>query len=157
MQNRRNKLNNPKSFNSLWDYIKLFIRDNSIDTDSISQYCKIEATLFSQLLDNKIRVVDFGPKKIAQLVKYLNLKIEVVRDLLIKTIWLNEQNITIKEAMARYDPNKGLDHKDASMSSGLKELLFKANKVKPLEQLNPNTEQITNNFLIEFDKYYRNS
>ena len=75
--------------------MKLFIEEYSIDTKSIYQNCKIEATFFSGLLDNKIRVIDFGPKKIAQLVKYLNLKIEVVKELLVKTIWLNSHNFTI--------------------------------------------------------------
>ena len=152
--NRKNKLNNPQSFNSLGDYLKIFLEEYSIDGELLCQNCKIERVFFSQFLENKIKILDFGPKKIAQLVKYLNLKIEVVKELLIKTIWLNSQNITIKNTLARYAPDKGLDKKDKSMTLGLKELLYKANKTKPLSQSNPQIDALTANFLSEFENYY---
>lgn len=155
IQNRRNKLNNPKSFNTLGEYLKFYIEDNTIDKESFSQNCKIEPSLLSQFLDNKIKVINIGPKKIAQLVKYLNLKIEIVKELLIKTIWLNANNISIKETLARFDPKKGLNNKETSMSSGLKELLFKANKTKKLNQSPKDVEQIAKKFLDEFDNYYK--
>lgn len=137
------------------EYLKFYIEDNTIDKESFSQNCKIEPSLLSQFLDNKIKVINIGPKKIAQLVKYLNLKIEIVKELLIKTIWLNANNISIKETLARFDPKKGLNNKETSMSSGLKELLFKANKTKKLNQSPKDVEQIAKKFLDEFDNYYK--
>ena len=153
-QDSENKLNNPNSLNSFGDYLKLFIEKNSIDKEVLCQSCRIEATFFSQLLDNKIKVLDFGPKKIAQLVKYLNLRIEIVKELLVKTIWLNSHSFSIQETLARYDPKKGRDKKDSSMSSGIKELLFKANMSKPLFQKNPDIDNVIQNYLSEFEKYY---
>lgn len=132
IQNRKEKLNNPNSLDSLGDYLKLIIEERSLNTNEICENCKIKITFFTLLLENKIRVLDFGAEKIAKFTKYLNLKSNLVKELLAKTIQLNALSFSEQKALASYIPHKVLTTQPHIIDNN----------------------EVINNFLNEFDKYY---
>jgi len=134
--NRKEKLNNVDSFSSLGEYLKVLIIEQNWNTEVLCQTCNIEKSNFLLLLENKIMILDFGAKKIAQLAKHLNLKIKTVKELLEKTIWLNSYNFSDQKALTGFNQLKG------------------DNKSKTSEKYNNNFNELVNTFLNNFEKHY---
>ena len=151
---RKRKLKNSKAISNLWEYLNLYITERSIEVDDICEKCQIEKSFLFELLQNKIRITDINPQKIAQLTKFLQLKIEIVKELLIKTIWLSSNQKTAINALARYDKSKGLVQKDRSMKNAVNELLFKANRHKHFIN-SDNIDKVINRYLEEFEEFYK--
>ena len=92
----------------------------------------------------------------AKLVKYLNLKFELVRELLVKTILINHGNPTAINSLARYSRNKGLEQKGKSMNSAVSELLYKAHKAKPISSIDQELNIQTESYLSELEDLINN-
>lgn len=126
----KEKLANLNKINYIGEYLEIYFRHYELDSALVAKEIGIEESVLHKLLNNKIKLFDISPQKLAKLLKYLNLKYEQAKEMLIKTIFRDHNIFSAKLALARYSNKKGLEEKGKSMNAALNELLFKANQTE---------------------------
>ena len=146
------KLNDSKKINYFGEYLFAYLSYNNLTYADVSNKIEIDQKLLERLVENKINISDVNPSSLARIVKYLNLKIEIVKELIIKTIILNYGKASAKQSLARYSLKTGLDEKGKSMSSAVNELLLKAHNVKPINFIKSELQEEADLYIIELEK-----
>jgi hypothetical protein len=146
------KLNDSTKINYFGEYLFTYLSYNNLTYADVSEKVEIDQTLLKRLVENKIKLIDVSPASMARLIKYLNLKFESVKELIIKTIILNYGKASAKQSLARYSVKKGLDEKGKSMSSAVNELLLKAHNSKPINFIKSDLQEEADLYLKELEK-----
>jgi hypothetical protein len=150
-----NKLKNIQSVNGFGEYLNIYFTFHEIEYSELSTICNLDDSNIKILINNKIPIREIEPLSLAKLARYIDLKLEQAYELITKTIQINLGNFSARNALARFDPKKGIEIKGKSMSSGINELLLKANKVQPLSSKEISFDEQTNIYLQKFVDCYR--
>jgi hypothetical protein len=152
---QREKLKNLESINTFGEYLRLFLDENEVSPSDVSKSTGIEYYKIVAVIQDTIPLLNIAPQLLSKLSKRVGLSLENSKSLIIKTLSLLEINPSTKEAMARYAPREGLEHKSKSMKDGTNELLMKASQKKPFSsQKNIAPKEEIEKYLNEYEKYF---
>lgn len=128
---RQSKLQDPSSFNSFGDYLKLFLEQNRISLSTAAWEYGLDKETFNNVMENRIPLTEVSPRTLAKLSKNIQLALGSAVMLIEKSLKLYALSPSSKGAMARYSSKQGMDKKTQSMKHGVAELMMRAVEQKP--------------------------
>lgn len=156
MNEQAEKLENPESLNSFWDYLRLLVESNKVTLESLAKGLNVNSGKLNDFLNNRTSLMNVDPINLSSLCRSFGLTLNVAKSLIEKTVKLPVISALQGGEMARYAYNGNEDNKDKSMNSGAQELLLMASKKKPLKVESQITESDDFKlFLAKFEAGYK--